>query len=52
MLAIEIASRGNRADQLDRKIAAYLQTGAVEIPSNRSANMIANSSAWSYRPNI
>jgi Uma2 family endonuclease len=40
MVAIEIASRGNTAENLDRKVSAYLETGAEEIwvvyPKTRS----------------
>jgi Uma2 family endonuclease len=31
MIAIEIVSRGNMADEIDRKIGAYLQEGAAEF---------------------
>ncbi len=40
MLAIEIASRGNTAESLDQKVAAYLEEGAEEVwvvyPKTRS----------------
>src|SRR5947199_6363618 len=31
MLAIEVASRGNTAEEIDRKVAAYLEEGAAEV---------------------
>lgn len=31
MVAIEIASRGNTGDELDRKVSAYLECGAAEV---------------------
>ena len=31
MLAIEIASRGNIAEEIDRKVAIYLEEGAAEV---------------------
>ena len=31
MIAIEIVSRGNMADEIDRKVIAYLQEGAAEV---------------------
>jgi Uma2 family endonuclease len=31
MIAIEIISRGNSADEMDRKTEAYLEEGAAEV---------------------
>jgi Uma2 family endonuclease len=31
MLAIEVASRGNTAEEIDRKVAAYLEEGSAEV---------------------
>ena len=31
MIAIEIISRGNSADEIDRKTEAYLEEGAAEV---------------------
>jgi Uma2 family endonuclease len=31
MLAIEIASRGNKADEIEKKIATYLEEGSAEV---------------------
>lgn len=31
MIAIEIVSRGNAAEEIDRKVAAYLEEGAAEV---------------------
>jgi Uma2 family endonuclease len=40
MIAIEIVSRGNTAEEIDRKVGAYLQEGAAEVwvvyPATRS----------------
>jgi Uma2 family endonuclease len=40
MIAIEIVSRGNTAEEIDRKVGAYLEEGAAEIwvvyPATRS----------------
>jgi Uma2 family endonuclease len=40
MLAVEIASRGNTPDEIDNKVAMYLEHGAAEVwivyPSTRS----------------
>ena len=44
MLAIEIVSPGNRAEEIERKIAVYLEEGAAEIwivyPKTRSMTVV------------
>jgi Uma2 family endonuclease len=43
MMAIEIVSRGNTAEEIDRKVGAYLEEGAAEVwvvyPATRSMNV-------------
>jgi Uma2 family endonuclease len=44
MLAVEIVSPGNRAEEIERKIAVYLEEGAAEIwvvyPKTRSTTVV------------
>ncbi|HME07838.1 MAG TPA: Uma2 family endonuclease [Bryobacteraceae bacterium] len=44
MLAVEIVSPGNRAEEIERKIAVYLEEGAAEIwivyPKTRSMTVV------------
>jgi len=44
MLAVEIVSPGNRAEEIERKIAIYLEEGAAEIwvvyPKTRSMTVV------------
>jgi Uma2 family endonuclease len=43
MIAVEIVSRGNMAEEIDRKVTAYLQEGAAEVwvvyPGTRSMHV-------------
>jgi Uma2 family endonuclease len=43
MIAIEIVSEGNRAEEIDRKVGAYLQEGGAEVwvvyPATRTMNV-------------
>jgi len=49
MIAVEVVSPSNTAEQLDRKIAAYLEDGAAEVwvfyPSTR-ALMVCRKDSW------
>ena len=44
MIAIEIVSRGNTAEEIDRKTEAYLEEGAAEVwvvyPKRRKMNVL------------
>lgn len=46
MIAVEIVSRGNTADEIDRKTAAYLRHGAAEvwIVYSRTRSMVVHKS--------
>ena len=49
MVAVEIASRGNTPDEIDNKVATYLEHGAAEVwiiyPSTRSMMVFGSDSA-------
>ena len=49
MVAVEIASRGNTPDEIDNKVATYLEHGAAEVwiiyPSTRSMMVFSGDSA-------
>lgn len=49
MIAIEIVSRGNTAEEMDRKTEAYLEEGAAEVwvvyPARHKVNVVRKDAA-------